>query len=413
MNLKNKREPYLSSVKRTKDYSIHHFTILRLFLSIVLVAPALSSQAQTDRIQVVKGVGHILDIYPNFPETQTSFTAQIDWLASNRGYADEKAYLKPEYGLSLNYGILDNDAILGRFIGLQGNFQTYHAINEKTEWTIGFAFGGAYFTESYDYLNNPENVMTGSNLSFLATGNMGLRHAVSNNLDAVINAKFHHTSNAHLVLPNVGMNMLLLEAGISYTLRDMPTKKDSIEVAPTLPAKRFRSYARIFYGVNELGETTRPTNGPRYFKTGVAGGVNYFWKPGHTVSAELVGYYDDANFTYLLLEEESDADATRLNASVLMLLVGHEFAFARFGFVTQLGINLFNPGRQEITNALQNPSLTDQLSNRIPGRFCLHYYPLGRTKGRVTPMLNIGVKTHMGGADFLETGITLLFGKIH
>lgn len=408
MNPKNKKEPFRLCDKYLKPL----WKGLLFFCMGFLLSHSQAVYGQTDRLQVAAGVGHILDIFPNFPETHTSFTAQFDWLASNRGIADEGHYLKPEYGLSLNYGYLDNDEILGRFVGLQGNFQTYHPLGKRSEWTIGFAFGGGYFTESYDYLDNPENIMTGSALSFLATGNMGVRHRLTDALSAIANIKYHHTSNAHLVLPNVGMNMLLLELGVSYDLRNraMPDV-DSTRFHSGSTEKKLRPYTRLFYGINELGETTRPTNGPRYHKAGVAVGLRYLTQAKHGWSVELSGYYDDANFTYLILEEAPNT--TRMRGSVFMLMAGHEFLFARFGFVTQLGINLYNPGLQQITDDLPDASLTERLGNRIPGRFCLHFYPLGRTRNAITPMLNIGVKTHLGGADFLETGITLLFGKIH
>jgi hypothetical protein len=310
----------------------------------------------------------------------------------------------------MSYYDLGNDRILGKCIGLQGNFQTYHQLGKRVEWNIGFAFGGAYFTESYDYLTNPENIMSGSAWSFMATGNMGVRIPLNESLKFVSNIKYHHTSNAHLVLPNVGMNMLMLDAGLSYTIQES-TKNDSITYKQYAPT--FQPYIRGFYGLNELGETTRPTNGPRYYKVGTAIGVNYHWKPAHNLSAELVMYYDDANYTYLLLTEDSEYEATRSNASVAMLLVGHEFLFGRFGFITQLGINLHNPGLDQITNDLSEPSTADKIGRWIPGRFCMTFYPLGRNVPYVIPMLHAGVKTHLGGADFLEVGLALELGKIN
>jgi len=390
-----------------------HWRVALYFCCNLFAVLMLSStlQAQTDRIAASLGAGHILAIFPDFPESSGAYSLQLDWLTANNGFADEYLYKKPEYGLSLNYFNLGNNEILGQAIGLQGNFQTYHPLGKRAEWNIGFAFGGSYFTESYDYINNPENIMSGSSWAFMATGNLGVRFPVNEKWHVFSNLKYHHTSNAHLVLPNVGMNMLLVEGGVSYTLRDTPHQDTTYRMANE--TTRWRPYLRGFYGLNELGETTRPTNGPRYAKVGAAIGINYIWRPTQHLSAELVTYYDDANYTYLLLQEDSEYEATRSNGSAVMLLVGHEFLFGRFGFITQLGVNLYNPGLDQITNDLSEPSTADLIGRWVPGRFCLTFYPLGREVNYVIPMLHAGVKTHLGGADFLEMGIALQLGNIH
>jgi hypothetical protein len=57
---------------------------------------SLQSLCQTHRISGSVGVGHILSIFPDFPETNGAIGLQLDWLTSHHGFNDEYAYRKPE-----------------------------------------------------------------------------------------------------------------------------------------------------------------------------------------------------------------------------------------------------------------------------------------------------------------------------
>jgi len=343
--------------------------------------------------------GKMLDIYPSFPDRGVHYGTQIN-LKRWKQTAYQKAYGFPEQGLAFSFHDFGNPNVLGYGIGLQYQLTFLQQLSSKWSLTEAVQFGGVYNSHPYHIIDNPQNIVLGTHFSALMTAQVGMRYQINPQWYANINGGLWHSSNGHTGLPNVGMNSLLLGFGVGYGLQaPSSSTSDSLNLA-----NKWGFILLGSYGINEAGGTTRPTNGGLYSKQLIGIGATYRFRNIHRLSLTLEGYYDQ---TYQLWNKSQEWNnyGTFIDASAVMLMLGHEFIYGHFGLLINAGINLYNPTLKRIEDLKDNPSLSGQTKHLFPGRFAIRYYPWLPENHTHAPFVQAGIKSNLGQADFLELGI--------
>jgi hypothetical protein len=365
------------------------------------------SQSIWSGIEIGGLAGNMLDIYPSMPPHSIHRGAFMSLRWGGKS-AYRELYNNVESGIQASFHDLGNPSVLGYGIGLQYQATFNQYITRRIRSFQRFNVGGIYVTEPYDYLNNTANNVFSSDVSALLSVSAGLRYKFRQNAIA-LQASYWHSSNAHTVLPNVGMNVPML----MLSLEKFFYKEDIYVLEEKEPFKIDNRIGLLLYGVlgfNEAGGTVRPTNGNTYRKQLASIGATYRFRTIHRVSLSLEGYHDDA---YALWNNAMEWTESKdyFASTALMLMMGHEFIFGHFGWIINGGVNLYNPTLDRIINEVEQRNFSSISKRYVPGRFAVRYYFNKSENNLGAAFVQLGVKSNLGQADFMEIGIGCLISK--
>lgn len=372
-------------------------TCLAILVSIAFVNSETKGQTLLD---VSYHRGPILKIYPSFPDNKNSYSIQTAIRWKRKGKKSwHKLYKFPETGVKLTYLSTGNSGILGSGFGLQYQIQFDKQLSPKLSFVQSIGLGGMYFDKPYDYINNPENIAIGNELSFLVDVTLKLSYSINPNWNVYTGVGFSHNSNGHTTLPNVGINIPHVLAGVQYALA---SKKHIDLDTARIRFKKYGAGLRVGFGWNEFGNSTAPTNGPKYPIYLLAFQGYYRFNPHQKLLLGTELYYNTGYRQYLISQEVTDLEENVENASALLLFVGHEYLYGKFGLVIQGGINLHNPFLKYWINAQDEISSSDKIKIHVPGRIGVNYYFTSPFNSKLNPYVGIHVKSNLGQADFAE-----------
>ena len=356
--------------------------------------------------------GPLLKIYPGFPESAGTRIVELNWRGKG-GDANarpwQRAYNFPETGVSITHLSFGNDSILGSGLGAQYRFVQRHPINKRLTFVKGLGEGMLWVSDPYHYQHNPSNIAMGSHLSALMSLHLGLRYRILTQWQVQLGGAFVHASNAHTTLPNVGLNVPALQASVLYSMDWEQKSWQSFPKHKCYVPLRWEKVIRLGLGVNEFGTSTDPTNGPKYpiYLLSAFGSKARSQRSHLQLGANL--YYNSGYRSFLESQETGDLTANFGNASVVVLFVGHEYRYHRFGMVVQGGYNLWNPFLKHYQ--LEVLDTGDKVKSKVAGRYGVNYYlrnPWAQAWSS-NMYLGIYVKSNTGQADFLDMGIGLTF----
>lgn len=361
--------------------------------------------AQLNAIESGIGIGKILNIYPNMPLQKQQSLAYLTFRFRNSDNY-QALYGMPQHGARLCVHNLGNQQQLGWGIGLQYQAAFEQKIGRHWRTIQSFAVGGIYVTKPYHPINNTSNIVFGSHFSALISALAGLKYELRRTFISV-EASFWHSSNAHTVLPNVGMNTPIASLAFGYRIgKNYHDKADTNKLNFKLPNK-WSAVVFGAWGLNEAGGTVRPTNGDTYQKYLGAIGIAYRMNTIHRFTFSIEGYYDQ---TYALWNEvmEWKNSTPRVQASVMMLMAGHEFIYGRFGLIVQAGLNVYNPTLNRLIGEVEQPTTMNRIKRYVPGRFAARYYLNQHENSLASCFMQVAVKSNLGQADFFEAGLGVL-----
>ncbi len=292
-------------------------------------------------------------------------------------------YRYPSRGTSILYQDYGNQAVLGSSFTF---FRfTKFPIFQSEKWGfIDFRLGNgiSYITKKYDQFNNPKNIAIGSyingfvNLQFSYTKNFKHFH-IGTGVD------FSHISNASIKTPNQGLNTftVFMNAGINLSRRQV---YDQLQFPKdTLPAVRVFSKWQVHF-VFSLKQNLPGFYKPRNFGVAALQGlyripVSNIWD--FETGIDLV--YNEANRWFYDVEPAPIYQGFLLGgyAGMAMSLYQTQLYFG-------LGAYAFN---------MINPA--GWIYNRIGLRFITNEHW----------NFSIGIKAHVGVADYLEWGLGYRF----
>ncbi len=256
-------------------------------------------------------------------------------------------YNFPDYGYSFIYQDFNNPT-LGKAYSLQANYSFYFGNRaNKNLFYFKIGQGITYNTNPYDLETNNKNIAFGSHL--LTNISIGLnykRKRIFKALDANIGILLLHYSNAAIRPPNLGLNTLSINTGISYNFdaqNPLNYSLSSFEKDTTYKKEPIKINLQFRGGVNSIGNLGNKQF-PFYVGTIYAdkrlsrksilqfGGEVFLYNS----LKELIRY--NAVAFPELPEEDGKADYKRVS-----LLIGHELDIDNFSIITQLGYYIYYP----------------------------------------------------------------------
>jgi hypothetical protein len=284
----------------------------------------------------------------------------------------------PRVGISLAYWNWDNAEVLGNGVVPLAYVEPYFATQKRTNLFVRMGLGGAYLTNPFDEVTNPENQSYSTTLAFSIVLGAGLNYRVTDKLNLRLAAKYSHISNGGIRSPNKGLNFPTVSLGLNTSLFPV--------VYPNLPkiSKREPPEDKTRLSLVHFSGLSNATVGERdrFYVFGLS--ANYSrWVGGR--SALTLGTEWIADFSRREQIKLEDVDATFPQGG---LLIGHEFWLGRITFSQQLGIYYFNQFRTS-DDVYQRYGLTYNFNQRLFAGFNL--------------------KAHRHVADFFDLRIGYVF----
>ena len=174
-------------------------------------------------LQAQVHLGKMIKIYPQFPKTNFINLNELNFSWQTTGKKEwNQLYHYPRIGITLIYGYLDNNKVLGQNISLVPNisFETHTA--KRFMFQTRFGMGFSYFTKHYDALTNPTNNVIGASITNITFLTEDLNFKATKNLNLNFGIGTFHCSDGHYQLPNLGANMPALNFGFTYFPQAVP-----------------------------------------------------------------------------------------------------------------------------------------------------------------------------------------------
>lgn len=354
--------------------------------------------------------GPILEIYPDLPERNLTFSGEVNlaWQTTGKKYWHQP-YKFPQVGLIVAYSSFGNDDILGHELSLVPNL-TYQFTNfGKFTLTGSVGIGFAYFNKPFHRINNPENKLIGSILTNKTLLALNLDYIINTNLHLTGGVSYLHYSNGHNQLPNIGINIPAIQVGLKYFTKGFPEnfyKSDSI---PDF-CKKWLFNIRLGLGSHEFGDPVKPDGGPKYpiynlsfYLSKRLGAVTNFHAGIH------LNYY--TSFYDFIIFQEFYSEKQRQKSITAIGFAGVEFLIGHISFTGQMGLLLYNPFYRDLQ---QLNGTTDGFNNAakrvLSFKFGVQYYAFETSRTtRFNPWLGLFIKSNAGQADFLEISIGCAF----
>lgn len=352
--------------------------------------------------------GKIVKNYPQFPNRDFAYISSLRFGNKLNGTKYwHRYYFYPDASFKLLFGSLGNKNVLGNISGLQYELAFEQKLNEKLYLIESPALGIGYFNNRYDEINNPLNNTIGSHFTFLASASIQVRYYFNYKWSGNVELNILHASNSHFKLPNVGVNLPVAGFGIRYHINPLIMKFTGVDSLPL--NKKIRPSIRISLGHNHQGGSTGPVNGPTYPIYLVALTANKAITPVNKIHAGFEAYYNTGVHDYIMSQQFYNEDKFT-NSTALLFIAGHEFLFGHFSLLTNGGVYMHNPFYRELNRRENITDTKSKLKTLITARIGIQYY----IKDVVFSPQNqlyagVYIKTNLGQADFLETGIGYSF----
>lgn len=344
-------------------------------------------------------VGDLIRIHGEYPENGLSDMAELLVSFQTRGRRSwHEKHRYPAVGLSGAFIRFGNDAVLGHAIGLLPHARFSLG---KGPFSLRLGMGAAWFSRPYDIVDNPGNLVIGTRVANYSQVWCGGIFPLSGRLRLTTGISLTHCSNFHLSVPNIGANIVALNAGISWTRSVEGLSRFAPSETARAAHRNWRPGIQLVFGLQAFQGTVRPTGGPRYPVYGLSLYMRRETTRLDAVAFGLTYHYYTAYHDYTLSQQLDNADGDRYARNVVVF-AQYEWMFGHFGVMLQGGINVLAPFYRSYAKTWDLPSsgwLNIWTANKIAYRYHFHLRPAGQDRSLFA---GIAIKANGGTADFLE-----------
>jgi len=172
-----------------------------------------------------------------------------------------KLYRYPAMGLGIYASTFQRSAI-GNPYAIYFFFDIPVNLRHSQKWTFAYsgAFGLAFNFNPYDEVENPANIFLGTANNSYIDFKFKLNYHLTPKWTPSLSVGFKHFSNGGVHLPNLGVNLLLLSAGLAYNPSGFMPGENRSEIPDFIRHNQFNIAVLIGTKNYEAGE-------PSYLKT--------------------------------------------------------------------------------------------------------------------------------------------------
>jgi hypothetical protein len=357
-------------------------------------------------VEPIMNVGKSVKIDPGiFPKNDFCLLSELNFGWQTLGRKPwHHIYGFPQPSISLIYAYQGNDVVLGRTVAIAPNLSLHVLRTEKNDIEFRIGSGLAYFPVIHNPADNPANTFIGSHINGIVAFSIYYERKLSKKFQFKIGASTFHFSNGHYQLPNAGINSIVFTTGLKYfpgEIKKIPAgKKIEKEKYPLLFNVRFG------LGVHDFGIV--PFVGHEYmiYATSV-----YVSKRLGRVSNVQAGFMNKyyTNYYQFIVDSNVYAKNQYFKSNTFVIFIGHEFMCGRISFLTQGGINLYNPFFKYEDRYLKN-DFSKFAETWFCSRVGFQYYffiPVPERKFNI--YAGIFVNTNYGRADYDEVSMGVSF----
>jgi len=329
--------------------------------------------------QVIKGfilrhnehVGHLANSHPSGIELslQQKLNGKREW---------ENIYKKPLVSYGLSYYNLQNPK-LGHLVVASAAMDLPLKRTKNTALYFRIGTGLVYSTNPYDRETNNQNNMVTSTITYLLQTRFTYEIKLNEHISLTPNLNVTHSSNGAQRAPNRGINIITANMGMSYKIKSQE-EKEIRDIRP-LDKTPYQVYLLLTGGRNTRTLQVREPlpffnlllYGQKYVSPKSDWGVGIEYFHSYSLKEQI------ATNWFRIYDEEEITDFKRLG-----LLIGHELKFGKLGFITQMGVYVYNPSKSNMPIYFR-AGLRYQFHDKI--------------------MAQVALKTHAATAEQAEIGI--------
>lgn len=325
--------------------------------------------------------GYILQHTPSLEQLGDAYPSgiSVDW---SKFLLQKEAWdfcnCFPKLGVELSYWNFDKVDVLGRGAIALGYAEPYFRTQKRLNLLFRVGLGGAYLTEPFDEVSNPNNDTYSTDLSFALMVGVGTNYKINEFWNLRLLAKYNHTSNGGINTPNKGINFPTLSIGVTKSFSTFQFPDYEKIGKRKAPDNLSRISATHFSGWSN----TAASNKDKFYVFGFSGNYGRWIGGRSALNAGTEIIFDFSRRA--LINEIGDGE----NFVQAGLLVGHEFWLGKVTFGQQLGIYYYNDFDIN-DNVYQRYTLNYNFSDRIFAGF--------------------GLKAHRHVADFFDLRVGYRF----
>jgi len=279
-----------------------------------------------------KIIKHTYKFTAPIPPLSTALDVNFVW--QTYGKKDWQQRRKfPVIGIGITYTDYGNNAVFGNCLGIYPNLQIPLIRGPKMEWTLRVGDGLAYVTRKYQTASPVDTVNNaiGSHLNDFANFTTDLRYHFNDHWQLQCGLTFTHISNGDYHQPNLGVNMLGINAGAQY----YPVTYKPKHIVRELPnlSNRWLMEVRLGTAYNESRSPGNPEL-PSYMGSLYA---SKRWKSKNKffIGADYAFHNDVEAFLKWCALYRGHEGAHSWDGAVFS---GNEFLMGRVGIMLQIGI---------------------------------------------------------------------------
>jgi hypothetical protein len=314
---------------------------------------------------------YIRDSYASYGELffQMQTKGKSSWEVSHR---------YPQWGFSLIYGNTGSRQYIGHMSALYAWFNLPLFNSRKYTGSILVGTGPGLVSKPFDINTNPKNTLIGTKLN--AYINLAFQNEIMLSKRFALNAglNFMHLSNGGTTLPNLGVNTPCVFAGLRYGFGE-PVREEKIPEDDFSKSFRYQVFTSISV------KQAPWTGGNHYAINVLQAEATYRVKRNYSYGLGAMFTYN-RSLDFFPLENPSYEKRGQKKLQIGPYAT-YEHFFGRLSVPLQLGVYVYNRAN--------SPILFQQ--------FGLRY---GFSKHLSAELL---LKSHMGQADFIHTGIGYIF----
>ncbi|HTE23879.1 acyloxyacyl hydrolase [Flavitalea sp.] len=290
----------------------------------------------------------------------------------------------PRIGIGLLHGDLGSRQYLGKMTALYPfiHFPLIRAKRSVTSFRLGAGLG--WVEKPYDKETNYKNLMIGTHLNAAISMRLQTEWEITSNLYLNTGIAFTHLSNGSVRLPNLGLNIPAITAGLRYQVPSSNAGKATVppEVVTQYHHGTFTRRTNLFVHAGFALKQTYPLESKVQLVrilnleltrtlsavSRVAGGLNFSYDP--SLSKEIS---EAPTYTF-------DKSEVQLQGSIY---AGYEHVVGKLSIPVQLGVYLYN--NYQISQVYQMIGLRYLFSQRW--------------------VASVQLKAHFGKADYIQYGV--------
>ena len=351
--------------------------------------------------------GSIVPNYKDYPNTGLLNRLSFNLLQLNENEnQDWKIYFRhPETGIRFNIGSFGNKDLNGIELSAAPYVGFHTSQNKLKSWDFMIGLGLAYHTKYYKK-NVPSSLALGSPLNMSFHIAMYKHLLIKKNWALLAGASYLHSSNAHVQLPNFGLNSGAFSLVIRHSRKAIsPFTSINFENYNIAKRKQYFFQLTTGVGIHEIGSTASPIGGEKklIYSTSMSAGI--MWRNSFKLRTGFTYRYYDGYRDFIIEKNVSKLISNvNLNSSHVHFLLGFEFLFGHFGADIEGGLGLYRPFFKTFSQEYERyPGFAYWLKKLFPSHLSFNYYLIHPSK---MPKYNIFVGTNVsanfGQADFAE-----------